>query len=405
MSGNRIVFETALDGTGFERGLARLGHTGAHGLKHFVLGAFGVYSVHQALHKTVETAEELVTASKRLDTTVEQLQVLRQAAKENQVEFGKLAGAFEKINLARAKALSGGKEGTKLLSQFKQLGVTEEMLRSKTAADLFTGPLAEKIRHSNVADIAAPLKAVLGKGFGQLIPVMKTDFEELEQKMKSLGSIMDTETAVALKHVKDEFDLLSNIIVAQLAPQLVNLADWLFKAVGEIKAFAAWLGSLSGSTSVSEMVQDAAVAPYHERNLESDPDTVDPEDRKDAKIFFKRVKRYLRGASAAAEEVTAEWQKKMDEMRKHLKEQADLLKHPKPPELDFEAKAEKQAKEKHQRAPASDSLVAVGNFLGSSKAMMETLAQRQVDLLTRIEVNTRPTKGLVNADTAFYPVA
>lgn len=39
----------------------------------------------------------------------------------------------------------------------------------------------------------------------------------------------------------------------------------------------------------------------------------------------------------------------------------------------------------------ADSLTSVGNFLGGSRSMIESLARRQVDLLARIELNTRRT--------------
>ena len=133
----KLIFETGLDGSGFERGLARLGATGANSLKNFVAGAFGVYSIAQAISKTVESADELVTSSKRLDTSVEQLQILRQAAKESGVEFSNLEKAFEGFNVARDKALSGGKEGAKMMGNFGRLGVTEAMLRSQTVPTAF----------------------------------------------------------------------------------------------------------------------------------------------------------------------------------------------------------------------------------------------------------------------------
>lgn len=45
-----------------------------------------------------------------------------------------------------------------------------------------------------------------------------------------------------------------------------------------------------------------------------------------------------------------------------------------------------------------DSLVRVGNFLGSARGKIESLAQKQVEILTRIEINTRPKSG----NTATY---
>src|SRR6185503_4983847 len=100
--GLKLIGEVSLDGSGFDRGIKRLGAT----LKSTLAGAFGFVAIEAAFRKTIDTADELVTASKRLDTTVEQLQVLREAAKENKVEIDKLSTSFERLNVSREKALA-----------------------------------------------------------------------------------------------------------------------------------------------------------------------------------------------------------------------------------------------------------------------------------------------------------
>ena len=71
----------------------------------FAMNAAGVYGIEEAMRKTVEMAKELVTTSKRLGLGVEQLQLLRQAAGDANVEFTRLAAGIEKIDVARAHAL------------------------------------------------------------------------------------------------------------------------------------------------------------------------------------------------------------------------------------------------------------------------------------------------------------
>ena len=112
--GLKIMAELGLDGKGFEAGMKRaegLAHGVAEGLKGFVIQAVGIYTVEQAISKTVETAKELVETSRRLSIAPEQLQVMRQAAKDSGVEFQKLAELIEKTNVARDKALRPVSEG------------------------------------------------------------------------------------------------------------------------------------------------------------------------------------------------------------------------------------------------------------------------------------------------------
>ena len=52
----------------------------------------------------------------------------------------------------------------------------------------------------------------------------------------------------------------------------------------------------------------------------------------------------------------------------------------------------KEPKEKAPRAyhESGDALIRVGNFLGSSKDVLEDIGQRQVQLLQQIAANTKP---------------
>ncbi len=91
MPGLKLLAEIGLDSSGFEAGLKRaegMAHGVAEGIKSFVVQAIGVLTVEQAISKTVETAKELVETSKRLSIAPEQLQVMRQAAKDAGVELG-----------------------------------------------------------------------------------------------------------------------------------------------------------------------------------------------------------------------------------------------------------------------------------------------------------------------------
>lgn len=349
----RLNAEVSLDGSGFERGVSHLVSHGASHFKNLVASAFGVYSIHQALHKTVESAEELVTASRRLDVTVEQLQVMRQAAKESLVEFGRLETALERLNKAREKALMGD---AKTMAAFSRLGVSEADLRNKSAAAIFSGPMAERAKTASSQDLTAAGAAIFGvRAFGQLIPILKTDFAELQDKMEHLGSIMSTDAAVATKMLAEEFGLLSNIIAAQIAPGFIVFADKLLWLVGQIQAFGAFLGGFVGSLDMklSDLLSPkrfgAAVA------------------RASIPAGFEAMK-----ALAANEDARAA-------LKDKVKEMADRLKNPPKPEI---AAGLTPAEKKTPRAPApsSDALLAVGNFLGAGRGLITSIAERQLDV-------------------------
>lgn len=387
--GLKLMAEVGLDGSGFERGLHKIGHAATHNLKNLVVGAFGVYSIHQAIHKTVETAEELVTASRRMGIAVEQLQVLKHAAKENFVEFGKLAGAFERLNVAREKALGSGPTAAKALAAFARLGVTQDQLRSQTAAQLFMGPMRQKVIGSGQQEVIKPLRDLFGKGGGEFIPLLQTNFEELQHKMEHLGSIMTTETAVKVKLLADEFGLLGNIIVAQTAPALVAFTEGLISALGKLAGASAAAGSATMDIRPEELQTariKALILPgsiFH--SLAN---------------FINRAGANRADAAGSFNNVAGDWEKRLEAVKKEIADMAERLKHPSTDIVPPPAAEEK--KKKALKLETSDSLVRVGNFLGQSKDAISRLQERQVDLLQQIADNTEPRSFM--EEDAGYPL-
>ncbi len=377
--GLKLIGEVALDGSGFERGLNKLGSAATHNFKNLVAGAFGVYSISEAIHRTVESADELVTASKRLDLTVEKLQVMRQAAKESAVEFGKLETALDKVNLARSKALGGD---AAMIAAFARLGVSQDDLRNKTAGEIFTGPMAAAAKSTSAQDLTAAGSAIFGiRNFGMLLPVLKTDFEDLQAKMEKLGSIMSTETAVAVKLLADEFGMLSNILAAQVAPSLVWFADKLLWAVGQIQAFGSFWGGFIGSLKIPSFLD--LFRPAKMREFADSVGTG-----------------FLQGGFEGMKALAANDQMR-GAMRDKVKEMADSLLHPHAP--DAVEEAIKKTPRSYQ--PSGDALVAVGNFLGSGGNAINNIAEQhlavsreslavqksQADTLDKIATNTAGT--------------
>ncbi len=391
--GLKLRAEVGLDGSGFERGLHNLAHSATHNFKSLVIGAFGVYSIHQALEKTVESAEELVTASKRLDVTIEQLQVLRQAAKENGVEFGKLETAFEKIDVAREKALGGGAEGKKALAAFAGLGVDKNALQTQTAAQLLMGPMHEKAGFTSAENLAGPMKEIFAKGFGELTPILKTNFDELAVKMKHLGSILDAETAVSIKNVKDEFDLLANIAVAQLGPALVQLTYWILQQGQAVRGALTFWQRLAAEEekrtgekpSMANMVAGVTAMRMFGASAMSRPGS---------QGFLESVM----SAADAGMKVSAGGFKELEDLKARMAAEAARLNNPLAPT--FEATPAALKKLHHHQS--EDSLLRVGNFLGSGSIQDKHLkiAAQSRDYLkiiaTRTERNFQP-----DSDTVF----
>jgi hypothetical protein len=348
--GLKLHGEVSLDGSGFEKGLHKLEHAGHHafeGLKEMAVAAFGFYGVEAAIHKTIETAEELVNTSKRMDTTIEQLQLIKQAAKDSGTELGAVAGAIEKINIAREKIARGDKESAKLLADFKALGVTPAMLKSQTGAGLLTGPIAQTARSRNVADVSLQLREILGKGFGEILPLLRTDMEELDAQMRKMGLIMDTDTAVKLHTLGNELSLMSQLLVVQLGPALVSFVRVIIEAIGGMKMLASFAGGVTSRVTGNDIFKFISGA--------------------DQGAIFKKIfsKDTLRDGLKEAIKTGDTWEGMLQAIDEKMREEAEKLKHPTPPTFDTGADA---AGKKGRAMKEGDALVRVGNFLGSAGA-------------------------------------
>jgi len=411
--GLKLMAELGLDGSGFEAGMRKAEgtvHGLAEGLKGFVIGAVGVATVEQAISRTVESASELVDTSKRLAIAPEQLQVLRQAAKESGVEMEKLASAFEKVDIAREKALMPGEEGDKARRAFNALGVSPQALRSQSSAQLFMGPLATAVKNGNPEELGIAFKEIMGKGFGPEMAVLKTDFEELTDKMKKLGALTDTETLLKLKQLGDQLGLVTQIIAAQLGPALVRLAEWIYEHVlkwgGTIASGAAGAGSLVGDAGG---VQPAILDEGRYRRLKGQAElaeglgmTTPGETRhrgifradahvpdQEEKAFMDEYEKRLGRAGTAMAEAKKPWEDKEKEFQAVLQKLADAakdLEHPKLPDF-HQATLQPLAKKGALQFGISDSMTKVGNFLGGM-GVSGRIEARKVQLLQQTAMNT-----------------
>lgn len=374
----KLQAEIGMDSSGFESGLKRvegMAEKFSDTVKGFVVGAVGIYTMEQAISKTVETAKELVETSERLSIAPEQLQVLREAARAAGKELGDLATAFEKVDIARAKALQPGQEGHDLRVRFGQAGINDQALRTMTAAQLFSGPLSQFARSRNAEDVGPVLRDILGKGFGELMPVLKTDFGELEKKMRSFGAIMDTETAVKLAAFSKELTLVGQIVTSQLGPALVKLAEIVYETA--LKIAGGWVALAEGARVATSKLglKDLAIGGV---DLMSGNIT-------DLRRILGKVD--TAGGKEAAVKALEPFQAKLGAFQdslKRLAEQAEELKHPVAASF-TDATSDKLSKRALETP--SDSLTKVGNFLGGF-GPADRWQQQKVDLLRKIEKNT-----------------
>jgi hypothetical protein len=358
--GLKLIGEVALDGSGFERGLSRLGSTAASSLKNFVVGAVGVVGVHQAITRTVEACDQLVHGSERLGVVPEQFQVMQEAAKRAGIDIGLVQQQVMKLAAMRGNILAGGPNSAKQLAALGKLGVTPDMVRTQTGGQWMQS-IGATLQGVNPNDVANELKTLFGRSFGTIMPYLTQDFGALAAKMQRFGLIVDTDTAVRVKYFSDELQLVSRLLVVQVAPLLVKFADAAVWAIKKISGAGSFWGAAVGPEKWSW--KDVGKWALLGQNAPV--------------IGGKKLD--MQAGVGAMSETEAEWNKKQKEWADEFAKEADKLRHPKPvtvPEqMEVGGKSYK---------PTGDALVAVGNFLGAGRYAIGSSAQQQLEKLTHI---------------------
>jgi hypothetical protein len=184
--------------------------------------------------------------------------------------------------------------------------------------------------------------------------MLKTDFSELDGKMRMFGLLMSTDTALQLKLMGDEASMAALIVTTQLAPALVKLADWIFWFIGRVEAIGSFLKAGTQGITMNGVI----------RSLMNPTVPID----------FS-----TKGALKAAKTTIQNWDAMTDDLHKKIADLAAELKNPKHPFFDIEGGVEKS-----QRMKEGDSLIRVGNFLGSTGNAISRIETQKVQLLTGI---------------------
>ncbi len=384
----------SLDGSGFQAGLNRLENAGKHAfgeLKQFAIAAFGASSIERMFHASIDNAKELVTAAQRLGTKgTEGLQVMRQAAHDSNIELESMYKLFEKINVVRAKALKGDEEAKAAL---KALGITDIKMATE---DMIMGPLRNKALSMNAQQFQPLLKDIGYKG-GNVIPFLKTDFEELGETMHKLGIITTDETAIKLKLLGEGFDLIGKLLVTRFGPALLTMAEFMVRQFGKASGITAGVvGGVQGATSGDWDAQRIAklslglMGPW---SWMLSP-KLNPFDMQKAQEGYSDLKGET---DAETKDFFDAFQKRMEKLQHDLEN---------PPTPNFETTGSgKEAKSKTNRMDTADSLVRVGNFLGDSQGALVGIAERHLQETRAMHQTIKRMKGLAqnenNQDPAF----
>jgi len=368
----------SLDGSGWEAGIHRV----THSLKELALEAAGIYTITQAITKTVELGEKLIDTSRRIGVSVEALQEFTFAARQNGASVESLVHFIERLNAARIDP--------KKFPSFEKIGIGERERNLPIEEMLMK--LSINLRARSSQEVIGPLIKVGGRGAGELLPMLKDDLDEVREAARKLGAVMRTEDAVMLKFLADEMKILSQVILIGLAPAIVFLTEKMMTFVNSVKASGTFWGNLLGKPGLAKDAGESAgatVAYMFGLATKRDEDAI------------KKMHQRFVDAGAASESELEDLNAATEKQKQSLLDKQKAIEKINA----FPDFSEVMGEEKQKKSPrvrdSGDALTRVGNFLGSSRDVLQSLGERQVQLLQQIATNTRPSSGVSFDDTDF----
>lgn len=214
MSDGAVRARLDLDSSGFQQGLAKAGaslNAFAGGqlssIKGTLAGAFTVGAITKLGADAIALGGKFDDLSKRTGVSAESLQALDYAAKQNGSSIEALVGGLQKLAIARQKALED--PNSEPAKAFNDLGISIQQVAALSPEQLFY-KIADAVKNDSAAtEKAASMTAVLGKSFGELVPMMSEGgaaLKTLADEARNLGIVLSESTISALDNLGDSLD-------------------------------------------------------------------------------------------------------------------------------------------------------------------------------------------------------
>lgn len=250
MSSFKVTGRLNLDGSNFQAGMSRahaavrgLGGTVASSLKGQLAAAFSIGAVTMLARKTMEYADNIDETASRIGVGAEKLQEWAFAAKQAGSNTEQLAAFVERLTMA---ALDPSKQAL-----FQRMGIKPEGM---TSGGLFESVSAWS-RGKSASEVTPILRELTGfKGVGALLNTLQTDLAAAGQAARQAGAVMGTETLQKLAKLNDQFSILSQILVTQFAPALLEAAKLALRAFGQLKGSGGFWGAATQNVGLKDLI-------------------------------------------------------------------------------------------------------------------------------------------------------
>lgn len=230
---------------------------------------FTINEVFERLKGGVEVGAQLFDLRERTDTNIEALQRYSNAARRSGVELSALAKHYDNLRKAVGMAEAGGQGGAEMRRHLVELGTTLEEVQSIGVDKFFDNLLVKMGEGSLTAKEFAAAFKIMGKGFGEMIPLARDLAEE------SHGDLFFNDHQIEqLKRAENVFSDLWNNIKVGTGESIAFLQD-----------FAEWyaLSKLTGDKNAwsKQMAEEAKARKELEERRKADREKRDEAERED----------------------------------------------------------------------------------------------------------------------------
>lgn len=162
-------------------------------------------ALQQVIVKTVEYGSKVQDLSLRLGMSTDEIQEWDYALKQNGSNIDAATKFFEKLGVARLKALAGSDAE---IAHFQKLGISMADLQSMRVGQLAARVGATFEAGGDSQELLEALKAVGGKSATEMIATFRVGFAGLAAEARAVGAIISPETTAALDDAGDTWDRL-----------------------------------------------------------------------------------------------------------------------------------------------------------------------------------------------------
>lgn len=382
MSTFRVEGQLGLDGSRFfgvlgqaQTAVGRFGRNVTSSLGMRLAGMFSVGAVTAFARKTLEYADNIEEASQRIGVGVEKWQEWSFAAAQAGTSVEKL----ERFMLRLTNAAGDAKN----LQGFAAMGINPQGM---TPGGLFQA-VNKFSQGKGSPEIMAALSQVGmdARSVSGALGVLMTDLDAAGASARGLGAVMTKETINTLAKLNDQLSIVSKILMSQFAPALLNIAQQIARTFGRVSGGAAVLKQSGVWEGFKESFKNLDPVPFVKSLLKAGADIADP----------PMLSALNKAFTGPIDEI--------EEMLKRLMAYTGPAAGADPTITVTERGRAKKAAEKS--APVSDSLVAIGNYLGASNRLtIVNIAQQQ--LLEQKRTNQfldNIDRTLSEGDDTYYP--